>query len=110
MATQTWNVNNDLVKGSNMNLYLVMPTTAGTIDYSTEKVMAYATSCEFSMNAETIDTSSKLSCRWTSVVQGNASYTVSAEALYCLQANAAANSAYTVDDLFEALKEGFNIG
>ena len=43
-------------------------------------------------------------------MQGNASYTVNSDNLYCLQSSAAANGAMTVDDLFEAMVDGKNIG
>ncbi len=127
-----WNVNNDLVKGHDLYLYIVMPAgSAETITLPTSgevataradtahttvawtgasEVVAYATSCSLNIDADTLDTSSKLSCRWNSVMQGNASYTVSADALYCRQANASANTAYTIDDLFEKMVEGKNVG
>lgn len=107
-----WNVNTDLVKGNDMYLYITLPDSAGTISTSTtaSKVVAYATSCSLQVDAETIDVSSKLSCRWNAVVQGNASYTVSADALYCLKGSADSNSAYTIDHLFEAMVEGKNVG
>ena len=108
-----WNVNTDLVKGNDMFLFLVklnegQDMTSGTV--SNAKVVAYATSCSLEINADTLDTTSKLSCRWNSVMQGNASYTVSSDALYCKQSSASANSAYTIDDLFEAMVDGDNIG
>lgn len=107
-----FNVNTDLVMGNDLHLFLVMPDTAGTISsaITDSEVLAYATSCELQIDAETIDTTSKLSCRWNSVRQGNASYTVNADALYALQSKMAAMSAYTVDDLFECLVNGKNIG
>lgn len=107
-----FNVNTDLVKANDMHLFLVMPDTAGTISsaITDSEVLAYATSCELQIDAETIDTTSKLSCRWNSVVQGNASYTVSADALYALQSRMASMSAYTIDDLFAAMTAGKNIG
>lgn len=107
-----WNVNTDLIKGSDLNLYLVElgnePMTSGKV--ATAKVIAYSTSCSFEISSDSIDVTSKLSCRWNANVQGNASYTISSDALYCLQASASANSAYTVDDLFEAMCDGDNVG
>ena len=108
-----WSVNNDLVKGNDLWLYLVDLGTGGTMTsgmVEDAKVVAYAQSASLEINADTLDVTSKLSCRWSSVLPGNASYTVSADALYCLQSAAAANSAVTVDDLFEAMVEGDNIG
>lgn len=107
-----WNVNTDLIKGNDLNLYLVElgenAMTSGMV--ADAKVVAYATSCSFEITSDTIDVSSKLSCRWAANMQGNASYTISSDALYCLQSSASANSAYTVDDLFEAMCDGENIG
>ena len=107
-----WNTNIDLVKGNDYFLYLVLPDTAGTISSAVTdaKVIAYATSCSFQIDADTLDVTSKLSCRWNANVAGNASYTVSSDALYCLKSSADANSAYTIDHLFEAMVEGKNVG
>lgn len=107
-----WNVNTDLIKGNDLNLYLVElgndPMTSGKV--ATAKVIAYSTSCSFEISSDSIDVTSKLSCRWNANVQGNASYTLSSDALYCLQSSASANGAYTVDDLFECMVEGDNVG
>lgn len=107
-----WSVNGDLVKGNDMFLYLVdigdSAMTSGMV--SSAKVIAYATSCSLQVDADTLDVTSKFSCRWNAVVPGNASYTVSTDALYCKKANAAANDAMTIDDLFDAMVEGKNIG
>lgn len=108
-----WSVNNDLINGNDMFLYLVDLGTGGTMTsgmVSSAKVVAYAQSASLEINADTLDVTSKLSCRWNAVLPGNASYTVSSDSLYCLQSSAAANSAVTVDDLFEAMVEGDNIG
>ncbi len=107
-----WNVNSDLRKGNDQFLYIVLPDTAGTISSAVTdaKVIAYATSCSLQIDADTLDVTSKLSCRWNANLPGNASYTVNADALYCLKANAENNSAYTIDHLFEAMVEGKNIG
>lgn len=107
-----WNVNTDLIKGNDLNLYLVdlqgSGMTSGMVE--TAKVIAYATSCNFEVNSDTLDVTSKLSCRWAANMQGNASYTVTSDALYCLQSSAAANSAVTVDDIFEFMVDGENVG
>ena len=108
-----WSVSNDLVKGNDMWLYLVDLGTGGTMTsgmVEDAKVLAYSQSCSFEINSDTLDVTTKLSCRWSAVMQGNASYTVSSDNLYCLQSSAAANSAITVDDLFEAMVEGENLG
>ena len=107
-----WSVNTDLVKGNDMWLYLV-DLSGGTMtsgQVANAKVLAYSQSCSFEINSDTLDVTTKLSCRWSAVMQGNASYTVSSDNLYCLQSSAAANSAITVDDLFEAMVDGKNIG
>lgn len=107
-----WSTNADLVKGNDMWLYLIDLSggtmTSGLVEDA--KVLAYSQSCSFEINSDTLDVTTKLSCRWSAVMQGNASYTVSSDNLYCLQSSAAANSAMTVDDLFEAMVEGDNIG
>lgn len=69
----TWNENADLIHGDSLLLYL----TSG------QTVVAYATSCSLQVDSETIDTSSKFSCKWASNMGGKASYTISADALYC---------------------------
>jgi hypothetical protein len=113
---QNWSVKDDLVKGNDLNLYLVKLASGETMsdeivaNTGKTKVIAYATSCSFEISSDSIDVTSKLSCRWNANVQGNASYTISSDALYCLQAAASANGAYTVDDLFEAMCEGDNVG
>lgn len=107
-----WAVNTDLIKGNDMWLYLVdlqgSAMTSGMV--SDAKVLAYSQSCSLEINADTLDVTTKLACRWNAVLPGNASYTVSSDNLYCLQSSAQANSAFTVDDLFDAMVEGDNIG
>lgn len=107
-----WSVNNDLVKGNDMWLYLVdLGTSAMTSGMvSTAKVVAYAQSCSLEINADTLDVTTKLSCRWNAVLPGNASYTVNSDALYCLKSVADANSAFTIDNLFDAMVAGTNVG
>ena len=67
-----WNENVDLIHGDNLLLYLTSGKT----------VVAYATSCSLQVDSETIDTSSKFSCKWQSNMGGKAGYTISADALY----------------------------
>ena len=107
-----WSENIDLRKGNDMWLYLVLPDSAGTISsaITDAKVVAYASSCSLQIDADTLDVTSKLSCRWNATLPGNASYTVSSDALYCLKSSADNNSAYTIDHIFEAMVEGKNIG
>ena len=107
-----WNANTDLIKGNDFWLYLIelgdSAMTSGMV--STSKVVAYSQSCSLEINADTLDITTKLACRWNAVLPGNASYTINSDNLYCRQASASANDAYTVDDLFEAMVEGDNIG
>lgn len=82
----TWNETKDLVKGDEFNLYL-LEITGNTVDLtsldlSTAQVLAYATSCSLQTDSETIDTTSKFSCKWQSALGGKASYSISADALY----------------------------
>ena len=60
-----WSVNNDLVKGNDMFLYLVDlnggSMTSGLVESAC--VIAYAQSCSLEINADTLDVTSKLSCR-----------------------------------------------
>ena len=108
-----WNTQDDLIKGADLNLYLVELGTGGTMTsgmVEDAKVIAYATNASLEMNADTLDVTSKLSCRWNANLPGTANYTVSSDALYCKQANAAANSAITIDDLFENMLAGTNVG
>lgn len=86
-----WNENADLVHGDNLLLYLTSGKT----------VVAYATSCSLQVNAETIDTSSKFSCKWGSAMGGKANYTISADALYCNNA-----SGISFDKLLEFMVAG----
>ena len=107
-----WSVNTDLINGNDFYLYLVdlqgSAMTSGMV--STAKVVAYAQSCSLEINADTLDVTSKLSCRWNAVLPGNASYTVNSDSLYCLKSTAEANSAVTIDNLFDDMVAGENIG
>ena len=87
----TWDVKNDLINGDDLLLYL----TSG------QTVVAYATSVSVQVDSETIDTSSKFSCRWASNIGGRASYTISADALYCDAAEG-----ISFDKLLEMMVEG----
>lgn len=74
-----WIENDQLVNGDSFLLYLTSGKT----------VVAYATSCSLQVDSETIDTSSKFSCKWASNMGGKASYTISADALYCQEVDEA---------------------
>lgn len=94
-----WNENDQLVQGDSLLLYLV---NSGT-------VLAYATSCSIQVDSESIDTSSKFSCKWASAMGGKASYTISADALYASLSGATANSAISFDTLIEHMVTGDQI-
>lgn len=90
----TWNENNDLIHGDSFLLYLTSGKT----------VLAYATSCSLQVDSETIDTSSKFSCKWQSNMGGKASYSISADALYCSNADG-----ISFDKLLEFMVQGEQI-
>lgn len=87
----TWNENNDLIQGDNLLLYLTDGQT----------VVAYATSVSVEVSSESIDTSSKFSCKWQSALGGKASYTINADALYCNNSNG-----ISFDGLLEMMVKG----
>ena len=95
-----WDINNDLIQGDKLLLYLVTGATSG----SGYDVLAYATSCSVQVDQETIDTSSKFSCRWNANMGGRASYTISADALYT-----AAAGTTSFDTLLALMLEGENV-
>lgn len=104
-----WNENTQLVNGDNLLLYLV---EGEDTDITTAKVIAYATSCSLQVDSETIDTSSKFSCKWASNMGGKASYTISADALYCQDGKTEegtvvdAVDGFTFDKLLEYMVKG----
>ena len=67
-----WNQNEDIVQGNKLLLYL---TSAHT-------VVAYGTSVSLQVDTETIDTTSKFSCRWSDAKGGKSNYTINADSLY----------------------------
>lgn len=91
-----WNTNNDLINGDSLLLYIT----------SADTVVAYATSASLQIDGETLDTSSKFSCRWAANLGGRASYTISADALYCNADSATANSGISFDGLMSLMLEG----
>ena len=93
------NVNTDLIKGDDLYLYIYSGGTG-----STPAVLAFATSCELSVDQETIDTSNKMSCRWNANLAGKSSYTISADALYTQ-----ATGAYSFDNLMAAMVSGTSL-
>ena len=90
-----WDENTQLVRGNEFMLYLTSGKT----------VVAYATSCSLQVDSETIDTSSKFSCKWASNLGGNASYTISADALYTNL-----SGALSFETLLRYMVDGKNVG
>ena len=86
-----WNQNQDLINGDSLLLYLT----------SAQTVIAYATSCSLQVDAESIDTSSKFSCKWSSNMGGKAGYTISCDALYT-----ASEDGISFDDLMGFMVAG----
>lgn len=86
----TYNVNQDLVLGDELFLYIVSGETATPI--------AFATSCAIQVDGETIDTSNKMSGRWNSNLGGKNGYTVTSDALYTQ-----VDGHYSFDSLFDLM-------
>lgn len=110
-----WNINEDLINGDRLLFYLVSGSTTGqtveeAITAGTCKVVAYATSVSIQIDNETIDVSSKFSCRWSSNFGGRNSYTISCDALYCNKSKADANGAVSFDMLMDLMVDGGSIG
>ena len=95
-----WNESTQLVHGDDLLLYLV----------SSGRVLAYATSCSLQIDAESIDTSSKFSCKWQSNMGGKAGYTISADALYAQKLSGDTScSAISFDTIIELMVKGNQI-
>lgn len=107
-----YSVMSDLTKANDFFLYLVNLSggsmTSGLV--ANAKVIAYATSCSLEINADTLDVTSKQSCRWNESLPGVGSYQVAADALYCKASNAHENGAVTIDDLYQDMIDGSNVG
>ena len=110
-----WNIKDDLMNGDRLLFYLVSGSTTGqtveeAITAGTCKVVAYATSVSIQIDNETIDVSSKFSCRWSSNFGGRNSYTISCDALYCKKEVADANGAVSFDLLMDLMVGDATIG
>lgn len=92
-----YNVNTDLILGDDMFLYIT--------DETSDKVVAFATSCQIQVDGETIDTSNKMSGRWNSNLAGKNGYTITADALYTQT-----TGHFSFDDLMEKMIAGGAIG
>lgn len=67
-----WNESQDLIQGNRLNLYLT----------SAQTVVAYGTNASLQIDTETLDTSSKFACRWSSAIGGKSNYTINCDSLY----------------------------
>ena len=70
----------DLVNGSNFNLYLYDGTAESGITSATP--IAYGTSCGIDISSDQITANNKFSCRWADNLAGSASYTINSDSLY----------------------------
>lgn len=88
------NANKTALMGDDLFLYIV--------DGTDKKVIAFASSCELSIEGETVDMSNKMSCRWQANKRGNNSYSISSDSLYTQTASDGAS----FDDLFTKMVKG----
>lgn len=88
-----YNVNEDLVRGSEIFLWV-----GGSGDTN---VIAFATSAQLQADGETVSTSNKMSCRWASNLAGANSYTVTSDSLYT-----AKSGVTSFDSLMKMMIEG----
>ena len=75
---ELWNESLDLIQGNKLNLYLT----------SAQTVVAYGTNASLQIDTETLDTSSKFSCRWASAIGGKSNYTINCDSLYTTNSGA----------------------
>ena len=75
---ELWNESLDLIQGNRLNLYLT----------SAQTVVAYGTNASLQIDTETLDTSSKFSCRWASAIGGKSNYTINCDSLYTTNSGA----------------------
>lgn len=80
-------VKENFALGNDFYLYIFdvddITTTGSTPGVTgTGNVLAFATSVELSTEAETLDVSNKMSCRWNATIAGNNSYTINSDAMY----------------------------
>lgn len=91
---ELWNESQDLIQGNRLNLYL---TSAHT-------VVAYGTNASLQVDTETLDTSSKFSCRWASAIGGKSNYTINCDSLYTSNSGAC-----SFDNFIEMMVAGSQI-
>ena len=75
---ELWNESQDLLQGNRLNLYLTSGRT----------VIGYGTNVSLQIDSETLDTSSKFSCRWASAIGGKSNYTINSDSLYTTNSGA----------------------
>ena len=87
-----YNVNTDLLRGDQLFVYL-------KTGENTTSPIAYTTSTSLDFSLDTIDTANKMSGAWTSNLAGQASWTISTDALIT-KSNKTATS---IDQIFDAM-------
>ena len=92
-----YNINTDGVNGNDLFLYIY----SGGTSAETPTVIAFGTSVELQTEQDTIDASSKMSCRWNSSLAGKCSYTINSDSLYTT-----ASGQYSFDQLMAAMIDG----
>lgn len=91
---ELWNESKDLIQGNKLNLYLSQD----------KKVVAYGTNASVQIDTETLDTSSKFACRWSSAIGGKSNYTINSDSLYT-----ATSGACSFDQFVEWMVAGSQI-
>lgn len=86
--------NVDLVQGKRYQIWI--SETSGATP-SSGSIIAYGTSCELSVDADTVEASSKFMCGWRAASVGTAGYTVQTDSLFTM--NTGATSFATLMDM-----------
>ena len=72
-----FNAADDLIRGKDYQIWI-----SSTSAFSADTIIAYGTSCSVSIDADTVEASSKFSCGWKAADAGTAGYTVQSDSLY----------------------------
>lgn len=94
-TTLKYDVNEHLVLGEELYLYIAMGAK--------KEPIAFATSCNLQIDGETIDTSNKMAGKWASNLAGKNGYTITSDALYTQ-----ATGLYSFDSLMAQMIKGGN--
>lgn len=92
-----YNINTDGVKAEDLFLYIY----SGGTSSETPTVIAFGTSVELQTEQDTINASSKMSCRWNANMAGKCSYTITSDSLYTVK-----EGQYSFDQMMAAMIEG----